>query len=168
MLVAVLSSGIARSQEIAPTDLFKIYKTWQMDDPNYYKYTYQYLMTIDKHWMVAIPPDEKDGLLLVFCYKPDSIKIYKPHEYELTWINDKTRAIPKGILYSFTNATLWNSYNQQMEEMNAKRVTEGSYEGGHQVIYKVNDIVIFLRDFPPGINGDDRVYQIQMGHESPN
>jgi len=51
---------------------------------------------------------------------------------------------------------------------NAKRITEGSVNGGHQVIYKVNDIVIFLKEFPPGINGDDRIYQVQMGHELTN
>jgi len=168
LIVCLLISANTKAQNIAPTNLFEVYKTWQMDDPNYYKYAYQYLMTVDKHWTVAIPPDEKNGLSLVFCYKLDSTNIYKPHEYELDWMNDKTRPIPKGILYSFTDISLWNSYNQQMEQMNATKVTEGTYEGGHQVIYKVNDIVIFLRDFPPGINGDDRVYQVQMGHESPN
>jgi len=67
-------SGIVKAQEISPTDLFQIYKVWQMNDPNYYKYTYQYLMTVDKHWTVAYPPIEKDGLMLVFGFKLDSAK----------------------------------------------------------------------------------------------
>ena len=168
ILAMMFYSGIVKAQEISPTDLFQIYKVWQMNDPNYYKYTYQYLMTVDKHWTVAYPPIEKDGLMLVFGFKLDSAKWYKPHEYELSLVNDHTRPVPKEVIYSFTDITLWNIYNHQMELMNAKRITEGSVDGGHQVIYKVNDIVIFLKEFPPGINGDDRIYQVQMGHELTN
>ena len=74
ILAMMFYSGIVKAQEISPTDLFQIYKVWQMNDPNYYKYTYQYLMTVDKHWTVAYPPIEKDGLMLVFGFKLDSAK----------------------------------------------------------------------------------------------
>ncbi len=139
-----------------------------MDDPIYYKYAYQFVMTVDKHRTLAYPPIKKDGMTLIFGYKVDIDNWYKAHEYELSLINDKTSPVPKIVLYSFTDLKLWNLYNEQMEIMNAKRITEGTSNGGHQTIYKVNDIVIFLRDFPPGINGEDRVYQVQLGHEPTN
>jgi hypothetical protein len=168
IVVLVLSSISLKAQQISPTDLFDIYKVWETNDPIYYKYAYQDVKTVDKRWTLAYAPDEKNGMVLIFGFKLDSTKWYKPAECELSLVNDHTRPIPKGINYAFTDIATWNMYNHQMVAMNAKRIADGSVGGGHQVIYQLNDLVIFLKEFPPGINGDDRIYEVQLGHEPPN
>ncbi|MDB5117005.1 MAG: hypothetical protein JWQ79_2497 [Mucilaginibacter sp.] len=93
---------------------------------------------------------------------------YKDGECKLLLSYDPAIPAPKLVVYSFTDIETWQKYNKQMELMNAIKIAHGPVDGGYQMIYKVNDIVIFLLEFPPGVNGVDRVYQVNLGHELTN
>lgn len=46
--------------------------------------------------------------------------------------------------------------------MEAVSLQTTHFNGGTQYTYEVNDIGIVLSEFPPGINGPNRVYQVLL------
>lgn len=158
----------ARAQEILPTELFQIYKYWQMDVSGFDKNTYDYVQTIDKQWGLRIPPQkDENGITLLFGYFKDKAW-YKDEEYRMMLTYDKKSRSPKGILYSFTNIDTWLNYKKQMEVMNAESLATQPSQGGIQSTYRVNDIIIYLTDFPPGIQGPNRTYQALLTTQNDN
>jgi len=152
------------AQYIAPTDLLQMNKLWQDNDPHCDRNTYSYLTTVDPNWIPRSKPtiDEK-GYISIIGYTRDHKNWYLPFEDQLT-LTVAPGTTKKAILYSFTEIDTWNKYNSQMVLMNAVKVGSGPLQGGLQTIYTVNDIAFILTEYPPGINGADRVYQVTVTH----
>jgi hypothetical protein len=161
----IVCSVNLKAQDITPTDLFQVYKYWQMDVVGWDKNTYDYIQTIDKQWGLRLPPQKDDkGLTLLLGYFKDK-KWYEDEECRIMLSYDNTLRSPKCVLYRFINQDTWLSYQRQMDIMSAQSLITQPNQGGIQSVYRVNDINIFLTDFPPGINGTDRTYQVMLVHQ---
>lgn len=148
------------AQYIAPSDLVKINTYWQMNDPDIVKNVYTYLTSVDNKWKLLVKPSsDANGYTAIFGYSKDGKGWYIPDECHLTIMSNGGQKV---IFYMFTDADTYNIYTKQMALMEATKVGSGPNNGGSQTIYKVNDIVFTLAEFPPGINGTDRVYQISI------
>ncbi|MCJ8210813.1 hypothetical protein MUY27_13935 [Mucilaginibacter sp. RS28] len=163
LLLLCLATRISFSQNISPTDLIQLHKAWQMNDPHADKLVYDYLMSVDKNWRLRERPtiDEK-GFTAIYGYTKDQRQWYKPEECILMVSLDVGPPASKGILYGFTDPDTWNQYKKQMITMEATKLGAGSANGGQQTTYTINDIAFTLTEFPPGINGPDRCYQVSI------
>ena len=159
------TTALSQPRDLSPTELFQVYKYWQMDDPEFYKYTFNYLMTVDNHWYPLFEPirDDKEFLMeLGYMLIPqDHNSWYKNKEYFLAFIWDKT-ANTKTTKYRFTDRETWNKFANQMIVMNAAKQPSRPFEGGNSTVYFVNDISFMLIEYPPGINGDDATFEVQL------
>ncbi|WP_309332940.1 hypothetical protein [Mucilaginibacter sp.] len=155
-------------QDISPTVLLQVYKYWQGDDEQFWKYTVKYLMTDDNHWYPLAEPHIFDGTLMIFMgymlIPLDHDSWYKNKEYHLDLLWDKNQN-SKLVSYNFTSQDTWNKYNAQMELMNAVKLGDRPFQGGNSTFYAVNDINFMLVEFPPGINGDDKTYRVQISRQ---
>ncbi|WDF54891.1 hypothetical protein [Mucilaginibacter sp. KACC 22063] len=151
------------SQHISPTDLLQLHRYWQMNDPRADKSVYDYLMTVDNGWRLRERPilNEK-GFTAIYGYSRDHKEWYKPEECNLTVALDVGPPYVKAILYGFTDPDTWNEYKKQMQLMEATKLGTRSANGGQQTTYTINDIAFTLTEFPPGINGADRCYQVSI------
>ena len=153
-----------QAQYISPTDLLQMNKLWQINDPHCDRDTYQYLITIDPNWIPRSKPtiDEK-GYMSIIGYTKDHKSWYLAFEDQIV-LSIERGTLKKTIRYSFTEIDTWNKYNSQMVLMNAVKLGSGPANGGAQTIYTVNDLVFSLIEYPPGINGADRTYQVSILH----
>jgi hypothetical protein len=150
----------SHAQEILPNELFQVYKFWMMDIKGFDKNTYDYIQTVDKQWELRIPPQRNDnGVELLMGYYKDKVW-YKDEECKLMLTLDRSMKSPKGIMYQFTEFDTWQRFKRQMQIMNATSLLTKENQGGMMSVFEVNDILIYLTEFPPGINGVDRVYQV--------
>jgi hypothetical protein len=160
VLLLLLSAVTLKAQSIKPTDLFQIYKYWQMDVKGYDKNTYDYIKTIDAHWGLRLDPQiDANGLMLLMGYYKDNAW-YNDEECRIMLSFDKTQRSPKSVMYVFADSETWTIYNAQMITMNAVKILSQQIQGGQQSVFQINGIVIYLTDYPPGINGKDRTYQV--------
>lgn len=162
-LALMFCFGVASAQEIAPTDLFQIYKLWQANDPQFAKNTYDFIGAMDKHWSLRAPLTKDDtGLSMYFGFYYGNNSWYKDNECNLMISFDRRQKTPKTIMYIFPDSSTWDRYIKQMELMEAVKLGDKPINGGKSSAYKVNDIGILLIEFPPGINGIDRTYEVQL------
>jgi len=156
---------LSQPHDLLPTELIQVYKTWLIDDPDFYKYTFRYLMTVDNHWYPLFEPirnDEEFLMDLGYMFVPkDFNSWYKNKEYMLALIWDK-RSNAKVAKYKFLSRTTWDKYLNQMGLMNAVKQEPRSFEGGNSTVYIVNNLSFMLIEFPPGINGEDATFEVQI------
>lgn len=158
-----LITMLGYAQHVAPKDLIQMHKLWQMNDPHCDKNTYDYLMTVDKNWALQTKPTlDKAGFTMLLGYSKDGKSWYQPEECHIMVSLEVGQPNKKSILYGFTEVDTWNEYNKQMLLMNADKLGSGPSQGGVQTIYTVNDIAFILTDFPPGVMGTDRCYQVSV------
>ena len=154
----------SKPQDLSPSNLLQVYKTWQMDVPNYYKLAYFQLRQIDNHWSLLIEPQKDNGLMLLFGYQlvpSDNASWYKNKEYTLMLAFDSTKNA-KAVLYMFTDPQTLMRYRKQMELMKAVELGSRPYQAGKSTAYQINDISVLLIEFPPGINGTEATYEVQL------
>jgi hypothetical protein len=152
------------AQYIAPADLLQMNKLWQDNDPHCDRNAYQYLMTVDTNWVPRSKPTvDAKGYISIIGYTRNHKSWYLPFEDQLT-LTIAPGTLKKALIYSFTEIDTWNKYNSQMVLMNAVKVGSGPSQGGLQSIYTVNDVGFILVEYPPGINGSDRTYQVTILH----
>jgi hypothetical protein len=164
LLILGLLPTCLKAQYISPTDLLQMHRYWQAKDPEFNKNTYKYLATVDKRWVPQAAPTINDkGYTMVLGYAKEDKKWFQPGECLMMFTIDRG-TLKKSILYQFTEQDTWLEYKKQMELMNAVRLGGGPNEGGQQTIYQVNDIVFILIEFPPGVVGIDRTYQVTLMH----
>jgi hypothetical protein len=138
-----------------------------MDVTGYDKNTYDYIQTLDKQWQLRATPEKTEhGLMLTFGYYKDKVW-YKDEEYHLMLDNDKNEKVPKSLMFQFTDYDSWKRYNRQMALMDAVSLQTIKQNGGVTQTFEINDIIVHLSEFPPGINGPDRVYQVMITRNRP-
>ncbi|HEY4324382.1 MAG TPA: hypothetical protein VGN20_10365 [Mucilaginibacter sp.] len=151
-----------KAQYISPTDLLQMHKLWQINDPHCDRNTYEYLLTVDKNWVpTGKPTNDEKGYTSIIGYSKDRKTWYQPNECQIMLSLDRG-TMKKAMAYTFTETETWKQYNQQMIIMNATQLGSGPSNGGKQTIYQINDIVFILAEFPPGVNGNDRSYQVLL------
>ena len=161
MLLSVISV-CAKAQDFLPTELFQIFKFWQMDVKDYDRNTWDYIQTVDKQWQLRMIPQKTDHSFQLFLgYYKDKVW-YKDEEYGLMLDYDAKEKVPKSVTYQFTDYDSWKRYNRQMALMDAKSLQTINQNGGTTHTFQINDLVVHLSEFPPGINGVDRVYQVMI------
>jgi hypothetical protein len=148
------------AQEILPTELFQVFKFWTMDIANFDKNTYDYIQTVDKQWELRVDPEPtENGINLYMGYQVNKAW-YKDNECKIMLTYNKSMKNPKAVLYQFTEAENWNRYNRQMQVMEAVGLMNKTVQGGTMRVYEAGNILIYLTEFLPGINGVERSYQV--------
>lgn len=162
LLLVLIGPAYTYAQELLPTELFQVWKYWNMNTLDYDRNTYEYLQTVDKHWQLKMPPhkDANEFRLLLGYYRDTAW--YKDDEYNLFLYYDRNSKSPKSVTYQFSNAETWKLFGRQMELMGADKVYATQSGGGVQTFYGVNDLSITLREYPPGINAAVRIYQVSI------
>ena len=161
-LLIVAVSLTAKAQYISPTDLLHMNALWQINDPHCDKNTYDYLMTVDSSWIPRSKPTIDDkGYMSIIGYTKDHKNWYLPTEEMITLAIERG-TVKKSLSYRFTDPNTWAKYNKQMMDMNATKLGSAPSNGGQQTIYQVNDIGFVLTEYPPGIKGDDRTFEVTL------
>ena len=164
LLSLLICSTIAKAQKISPTDLLQIYKYWNMEGSDYGNSTVTYIHSIDENWKIRVPPQKDDhSLSLLFGYLKNNSWVHDK-ECNIMLSFDRSQSYSKQILYIFNDPETWTNYNDQMVSMNAISIATHVANGGKTSYYQVMDIEINLTEFPPGINGPDKTYQVQIYH----
>lgn len=149
-----------KAQQISPSDLIQLFKYWQINDRHADKNVFDYLQTLDKNWLLrAKPKVDQNGFVAYYGYTQDQKTWYLPDEYKIM-VSQLSPTYNKTILYTFASPNTWEDYKKQMDKMGASKVGSGPSGGGQQTMYVINDWVFALVEFPPGINGPDRTYQV--------
>jgi hypothetical protein len=157
-IIAVTSNA----QQIKPYDLIQLYKFFQLKEDKFSLSAYQYLHTVDTCWKPTANPifTEKDATA-DFGYVKNG-KYYMPETYHLMMTRTYGPPLQNAIVYSFKELDLWTSYLGQMTLMNATKLGSMVQDGGTRTIYTVNGIAFILVDFPPGVQGQERTFQVSI------
>ncbi|HWZ34520.1 MAG TPA: hypothetical protein VNW51_00090 [Mucilaginibacter sp.] len=165
-LLVVISWVVAQTaiaQQIKPYDLIQLYKYSQLKEDQYGKGVYQYLSTVDTGWKLTLKPILTDTNAIVdYCYTKTGHSWYMPETYHLMVTRTYGPPVQNGVIYGFKELDLWTSYIGQMNLMNATKIGTIVQGGGTRTFYTVNDIAFMLIDFPPGVQGPERTYQVTI------
>ena len=153
-------STVASAQHISPTDLMQMNRLWQINDPHCDRTTIQYLLSVDSNWRPhGKPTVDASGYMLTMGYSRDHKSWFNPTEVQIT-LSVERGTLNKAIIYGFIDATTWDSSLAHMVKMGAEKLGSNPSPGGKQTMFKINDLVFILTEFPPGTNGIDKSYQV--------
>lgn len=155
------------AQQIKPTDFIQLYKYYQLNESKFGKSAFEYLQTVDTKWSIASNPTiNEKGVTVDFAYSKDGKAWYQPEVYHLMFSHDYGPPSQRAIVYTFKESETWTLFNGQMVLMNAKKIGSSPNTGGSQTIYIVGNMVFTLAEFPPGINGDERSFQVTLMNDT--
>lgn len=165
IIIAIIQLMTIRviAQTIKPYDLLQLYKYSELKEDKYGLSAYRYLTSLDTGWRPTANPilTDKDATVS-FAYTKNGKSWYKPESYHITISRTYSNPQSNGLVYKFTESELWNAYIYQMSIMNATTVGSNTRDGAKVTIYTVNGLAFAFSDFPPGLQGPDRTYQITI------
>lgn len=153
----------ANAQQIKPYDLIQIYKCSQVKEDKFGKSVYQYLNSVDTGWKLTTKPILTDNDATAdYSYTKTGHSWYMPETYHLMVTRTYGPPLQHTVMYSFKELELWTSYLGQMTVMNAVKLGSVVQDGATRTMYTLNGIAFVMVDFPPGIQGPERTFQVSI------
>jgi hypothetical protein len=160
-----MATNFAIAQVIKPTELLKLYQYTLLKEPKFGLSAYQYLRSVDDRWNLGGKPLENtQGVTVLYNFSLDRQSWYQPDAYTILISQDYGPPESRIVKYRFKEQVTWDTYIQQMSQMGAVKISTRTISGGQETQYSVKDITFILGDFPPGIHGSDRTYEISIMH----
>jgi len=157
----IIQSAIA--QNIKPYDLIQLYKYSQVNESQYGKSIYQYLSTVDTGWkLTAKPIVDESSSTVDYAYTKTGKSWFEPESHHLMVTRTYGPPVLNSVIYIFKDIELWKAYSTQMVTMNATKLGITVQDGGTRTLYSLNGIGFILVDFPPGIQGPDRTFEVMI------
>lgn len=148
-----IAPAALKAQTITPYQLIQLYKLYNISSATYAVDAFEYLSTIDKHWIIINPNDRMQDGVLMQMWRLDNENIKQPSHQLVGAVQLKagTNSYSKMMHYEFVEPDVFQQYQKQMELMQATLLGEGNDGGGHKKTYQVNGLGFILITYPPGV-----------------
>ena len=158
-----LNALLSHAQLIQPQDLYSVNSVWQSDAVDADREAYKAIKLIDNNWsLTGKPTSDSNGFLAIYGFTKDHKQWYKSGTCVLILMVDPSKPLHKTLIYQFTEKSTWDMYRNQIDAMHPTVFGAGPHDGGNNIAYKVNGLIIGLTDYPPGIKDEERTYQVQI------